>query len=365
MMIDEAMIKTLDELLKRSEELERLLADSKVIADRATYQKYAKELSDYSKVVSAYKEYKKVFSEIVKVREILARGDQEEEFLKLAKEELGQLKKREQGCEEELTKLLHPEERGPEKDIIVEIRAGTGGEEAALFAADLFRMYTKFAQSHGWKVETMDTHPTSIGGLREITFSVKGKGAYRNFKYESGTHRVQRVPVTETGGRIHTSAVTLYVMPEAEEVELQINPKDLRIDVFRASGPGGQYVNVTDSAVRITHLPTGTVASCQDERSQHKNKAKAMRILRARLLDKVLSEERRKISRERKMVIGTGDRSQKIRTYNFPGRRVTDHRIGLTLHKLDGILEGNLDELISALAGVEQKKESHEKPGDF
>lgn len=355
-MIDEDMIETLDELSKRSEELERFLADPKVIADRATYQKYAKELSDHSKVVSVYKEYKKVSSEIVKVKEILERQDQEEEFLKLAREELEQLEKRKRGYEEKLTKLLHPEARVPEKDIIVEIRAGTGGEEAALFAADLFRMYTRFAQSHGWKVETMDTHPTSIGGLREITFSVKGKGAYRNFKYESGTHRVQRVPVTETGGRIHTSAVTLYVMPEVEVEELQINPKDLRIDTFRASGPGGQYVNVTDSAIRITHLPTGTVASCQDERSQHKNKAKAMRILRARILDKRLEEEQRKISRERKMAIGTGDRSQKIRTYNFPGHRVTDHRIGLTLHKLDQILGGNLDELISALEGVERKK---------
>lgn len=350
------MLEKLEGILTRSQELLELLADPNVIADRARYQKYAKELAGCSKVADVYKEYKKAIEEIGKVEELLQRKDQEEEFLKLAQDEHDKLEKKARSYEEELRSLLVPEVRELDKDIIVEIRAGTGGEEARLFAGDLFRMYAKFAQSHAWKVETMDTCPTSLGGLKEIIFSIKGKGAYRNFRYESGTHRVQRVPKTEASGRIHTSAATVYVMPEVEELELQLNPKDLRIDVFRASGPGGQYVNVTDSAVRITHLPTGTVASCQDERSQHKNKAKAMRILRARLLDKMRQDQRKKISRERKLVIGTGDRSQKIRTYNFPGRRVTDHRISLTLHKLDSILEGNLDELIAALSKSERKE---------
>ncbi len=350
------MLKKLGSILVRSQELLRFLADPKVIADRARYQRYAKELAGYSKVADVYKEHKKVIEEIGKVKELLAKKGQEKEFLELAQDEHDKLEKKARSYEEKLRVLLAPEVHDLDKDIIVEIRSGTGGGEACLFAGDLFRMYTKFAQSHGWKVETMDTQPTSLGGVKEIIFSVKGKGAYNNFKYESGTHRVQRVPITEAAGRIHTSAATVYVMPEVEELELKLPPKDLRIDAFRASGPGGQYVNVTDSAVRITHLPTGIVASCQDERSQHKNKASAMRILRARILDKMRQAQQKKISRERKLAIGTGDRSQKVRTYNFPGRRVTDHRIGLTLHKLDSILEGNLDELIATLSKSERKE---------
>jgi peptide chain release factor 1 len=352
--MDKVTIKRLESILKRSRELEDLLADQQVIARQSEYQKYAKELRGISKIAAEYKRYKKISEELGKVKGLLHKKDQEKEFLELAKEECARLEKSQKDCEKELNNTLYPQPSELDRDIIVEIRAGTGGEEAALFASDLFRMYSRFAQSHGWKIETMDTHPTGIGGLKEIIFSVKGKGVFGKFKYESGTHRVQRVPVTETGGRIHTSAATVYVMPEAEEVDVQISPEDLRIDVFRASGHGGQHVNVTDSAVRITHLPSGTVVSCQDERSQYKNKIRAMRVLRARLLDKKTKEQQEKISQHRKLLLGTGDRSQKIRTYNFPGQRVTDHRIGLTLHKLDNILDGDLDKLISALAAGEK-----------
>ncbi len=357
--MDKDITEKLDLLSKRCRELEILLSDAKVISDSNEYQKYAKELASISKVVSKYEEYKKIFQELLKVDELLDREPQEEEFKELAREEKIRLEKKMKACQKELNLLLYPPEPELDRDIIVEIRAGTGGEEAALFAADLFRMYSKFAQSHGWRIEAMDTHPTGIGGLKEIIFSVKGKGAFEKFKYESGTHRVQRVPLTEAGGRIHTSAATVYVMPEAEEVDIKIEPKDLRIDTYRSSGAGGQHVNVTDSAVRLTHLPSGLVVSCQDERSQYKNKARAMRILRSRILDQRMNQQREKISRHRKLLVGSGDRSQKIRTYNFPAQRVTDHRIGLTLYKLDAILSGDLNELISALA-VEDRKEQDE-----
>ena len=354
-MIDKKEAEKLDSILKRSEELQGLLADPQVIARRAEYQKYAKELAGISKIVTRYEEYKNISAELQKIKELLHKKGQEKDFLELAEEEFVVLKNKQKSYWKELKGMLYPQPAELDRDIIVEVRAGTGGEEAALFVADLFRMYSRFAQSCGWKIETMDTHPTGIGGFKEIIFSMKGKGVFQKFKYESGTHRVQRVPATEAGGRIHTSAATVYVMPEAQEVDIHIKPEDLRIDVFRSSGSGGQHVNVTDSAVRITHLSTGTVVSCQDERSQYKNKVKAMRVLRARLLDKKIREQQEKISRHRKLLVGTGDRSQKIRTYNFPGQRITDHRLGLTLHNLEGILNGDLDRLISSLTAGEKE----------
>ncbi|MEA3328514.1 MAG: peptide chain release factor 1 [Candidatus Omnitrophota bacterium] len=358
--MDKKTAEKLDSILERNEELQSLLADSQVIARRTEYQKYAKELAGISKIANKYKEYKKLSEELQKIKELVHKNDQEKDFLELAEEEFSKLKKDEKHCRQELEEMLYPQPLELDRDIIVEIRAGTGGEEAALFVANLFRMYSRFAQLQGWKVETMDTSPTGIGGLKEIVFSIKGKGVFQKFKYESGTHRVQRVPATEAGGRIHTSAATVYVMPEAKEVDIHIKPEDLRIDVFRSSGSGGQHVNVTDSAVRITHLPTGTVVSCQDERSQYKNKIKAMRVLRARILDKERREQQEKISRQRKLSVGTGDRSQKIRTYNFPGQRVTDHRFGLTLHSLDNILNGDLNELIASLAAGEKELRNEE-----
>ena len=271
------------------------------------------------------------------------------EMRALAEGELKALGERQEVLEQELKEMLLPKDLAGEKGVIMEIRAGAGGGEAALFAADLLRMYTRLAESQGWRVEMLSAHPTGIGGIKEVILAIEGKGAFRNLRQESGVHRVQRVPVTEAGGRIHTSTVTVAVLPEAEEVEVQIDPKDLQIDVFRASGHGGQHVNVTDSAVRMTHLPTGLVVSCQDERSQHKNKAKALKVLRARLLERARAEQEREIADARRQQVGTGDRSERIRTYNFPQGRVTDHRIGLTLYNLSAVLEGDLAELIQAL----------------
>jgi len=275
--------------------------------------------------------------------------DPDEEIRRMAAEELKRLEGELRDVQRELKLALIPKDPRDARNVVLEIRAGTGGEEAALFAADLFRMYSRYAERKGWKVEVLSHHPTGMGGFKEVIALIEGKGAYSRLKYESGVHRVQRIPVTESQGRIHTSTVTVAVLPEAEEVEVQIDPKDLRIDVFRASGPGGQHVNVTDSAVRITHLPTGLVVQCQDERSQHKNKAKAMKILMARLLELKRKEQEEKIAKERRSQIGTGERSERIRTYNFPQRRVTDHRIGLTLYRLEEVLEGDLDEIIEAL----------------
>jgi peptide chain release factor 1 len=267
----------------------------------------------------------------------------------LAKSELQALKERQTALEQDIRVLLLPKDPRDEKNIFLEIRAGTGGEEAALFAAVLFRMYAKYAEMNRWRVEVMSQNPTGLGGFREIIALIEGKGVFSRLKYESGVHRVQRVPVTEASGRIHTSAVTVAVLPEADEVEVEINPNDLRIDVYRSSGPGGQSVNTTDSAVRITHLPTGMVVTCQDEKSQHKNKAKALKVLRARLLDQLIEERRSEISEERKSQVGSGDRSERVRTYNFPQNRLTDHRLGLTLYRLDAILEGDLGEVVDAL----------------
>jgi peptide chain release factor 1 len=295
-----------------------------------------------------------VRKEIEGVEQLLEEKETEEEFRLLAQEELTALEKKKEQYFLTLRTLLLPKDPHDEKSVILEIRAGTGGEEAALFVADLFRMYTKYAEKEQWKVEILDSHPTGIGGFKEIIAAVEGKGVYNRLKYESGTHRVQRVPVTEASGRIHTSAVTVAILPEAEEVEIEIKPEELRIDVFRSSGPGGQSVNTTDSAVRITHLPTGLVVSCQDEKSQHKNKAKALKVLRARLLDQLEAAQEAKRSQERRIQVGSGDRSERIRTYNFPQNRVTDHRINLTLYQLENILEGELDAVIDELALADQ-----------
>ncbi len=327
--------------------MERLLADAKVLANPKEMQKLARERAEILRLVETYRLYKRVSEEIQESRDLLLESD--EEIRELAKSELQSLKERQAALEQEIKILLLPKDPRDEKNVFLEIRAGTGGEEAALFVADLFRMYAKYAEMSRWRVEVMSQNPTGLGGFKEIIALIEGKGVYSRLKYESGVHRVQRVPVTESSGRIHTSAVTVAVLPEADEVEIEINPNDLRIDVYRSSGPGGQSVNTTDSAVRITHIPTGMVVTCQDEKSQHKNKAKALTVLRARLLDQLLEERRSEISEERRSQVGSGDRSERVRTYNFPQNRVTDHRLSLTLHRLDSVLEGDLGELIDAL----------------
>ena len=342
------MFQKLEEIEKRYRELEGLFADPSVLGNPKEMQKLARERSEISPLVEAYRSYKKVREEIEESEELLLGSD--EEMKELAKAELQTLRERLAALEEQLKVLLLPKDPRDEKNIFLEIRAGTGGEEAALFAADLFRMYAKYAEKKRWRVEVVNENPTGLGGFREIIALVEGKEVYSQLKFESGVHRVQRVPATEASGRIHTSAVTVAVLPEADEVDVEINPSDLRIDVYRSSGPGGQSVNTTDSAVRVTHLPTGLVVTCQDEKSQHKNKAKALKVLRARLLDKLQEEQHTEISEERKSQVGTGDRSERVRTYNFPQNRVTDHRVGLTLHRLDSVLEGDLDELSIALS---------------
>jgi len=332
---------------ERFVELETLLSDPEVLKDQERYQQYSKEHGELNKIVSAFREYKQVREEMRQSEELLEEGDTE--LVELAREDIASSSERLEALKEKLKYLLIPKDPNDDKNILLEIRAGTGGEEAGLFAADLFKMYNRYAENVGWKVEVLSSHATGVGGLKEVIALIKGKGAYSTLKYESGTHRVQRVPVTESQGRIHTSAVTVAVLPEAEEVDVKIEPDEIRMDVFRSTGPGGQSVNTTDSAVRLTHLPTGIVVSCQDEKSQHKNRAKAMKVLRARLYDKMLSEQTEKMSEARKSQVGTGDRSGRIRTYNFPQGRVTDHRIGLTLHKLENVLEGELNPLIDAL----------------
>jgi len=341
------MFQKLEEVENRYEELERLLADPKVLASPKEVPRLARERAEISKLVETYRMYKKVNTEIQESRDLLLESDNE--MRELAKSELQSLKERQAALEQEIKVLLLPRDSRDEKNVFLEIRAGTGGEEAALFAADLFRMYAKYSEVHRWRVEVMSQNPTGLGGFKEIIALIEGKGVYSRLKYESGVHRVQRVPVTEASGRIHTSAVTVAILPEADEVEVAINPNDLRIDVFRSSGPGGQSVNTTDSAVRITHTPTGLVVTCQDEKSQHKNKAKALKVLRARLLDQLMEEQRSEISEERKSQVGSGDRSERVRTYNFPQNRITDHRLSLTLYRLDSVLGGDLDELLDAL----------------
>lgn len=347
-------LKRLKEIEERFKELTNLLSQPQ--SEASFYKRYAKERADLEPIVNTFNDYRKIENELSDLEEMAVNAD-DEELKALALEEIEGLKSKWGKLGENLKLLLIPKEINDDKNAIMEIRAGTGGEEAALFAADLFRMYNKYVQAKGWKVELMSSHPTGMGGFKEVIFGVSGQGGYGRLRYESGGHRVQRVPATETSGRIHTSAVTVAVLPEADEVDIQIKPEEIRLDVFRSSGPGGQSVNTTDSAVRITHLSSGLVVSCQDERSQHKNRAKAMRILRARLLDKVQQEEKTKQDEARRQQVGSGDRSEKIRTYNYPQNRVTDHRIGLSLHKLDLILEGELDELITALIVAEREEQ--------
>ncbi len=341
------MFEKLKEIETRFERLETELARPEVVSDQKTYQALMKEHAGLAPIVAAYRSYKEVWNELESSRSLL--DDTDPGIRKLARDEIQGLEERLHGLESKLKVLLLPRDPNDEKNIILEIRAGTGGEEAALFAADLFRMYARYAELRGWRIETLNLSDTGIGGFKEVILLIQGRNAYSRLKHEGGVHRVQRVPETETQGRIHTSAVTVAVLPEAEEVDVEINPEELRVDVFRASGHGGQHVNVTDSAVRITHLPTGLVVSCQDEKSQHKNKAKAMKVLRSRMLDRQQAEQQSRISEERRSMVGSGDRSEKIRTYNFPQGRVSDHRIGLTLYKLDSILQGDLDPLIDPL----------------
>ncbi len=341
-----------DPIEKRYKELQGLLSDPQIIQNRSEFQKYTREYSHIAKIISKFREWDDVVCELHKTEEIVSNDDPE--ISELARNEIETLNNKKMSLERELQRLLLPSDPYDEKNIIIEVRAGTGGDEAGLFAGDLFRMYTRFAETKSWKIEVLSSNPGSWGGVKEIIFLVKGKGAYSQLKYEKGVHRVQRVPVTESGGRIHTSAVTVAVLPEAEEIDLIIDPRDLKIDVYRSSGPGGQHVNVTDSAVRITHLPTGVVVQCQDERSQLKNKEKAMKILRSHILQKLHQQQEEEVARVRKSQVGRGDRSEKIRTYNFPQDRVTDHRIAETFHNIEGILDGGLGPIVNALIEAEE-----------
>ena len=330
------------------QELESLISDPATAQDMTKYQAYAKEHAELAPIVEKFRAYKQALHRCAEDKELLTQNP-DAEMKALLTAEINEAKQQAQVLEAEFPILLLPKDPNDEKNVIVEIRGGVGGEEAALFAADLFRMYARYAEAHGWKVEILAKNATEIGGFKEISFSVEGQGAYSRLKFESGTHRVQRVPETESGGRIHTSAVTVAVLPEVEEVEVDIAPQDLRIDTYCASGAGGQYVNRTETAIRITHLPTGIVVQCQDEKSQLKNKEKALKVLRARLTQRAREEQEHAIAKERKGQVGTGDRSERIRTYNFPQGRVTDHRVNLTLHKLDAVLGGALDEILNAL----------------
>jgi peptide chain release factor 1 len=333
---------------KRYDDLNELLSDPKVIAQQSEYQKYAKEQSDLTPIVKRFKDLKNFVQQLEDSKKILEE-EKDPEMLEMAEEDLAQVENEKQKAESDLKLLLLPKDPRDERNVIVEIRAGTGGEEAALFSTDLFRMYSRYAEEKKWQVEILSSNLTGKGGFKEVIFNITGKGVYSKLKYEGGTHRVQRVPDTESQGRIHTSAVTVAILPEVEDVDIKINPSDIKIDVYRASGPGGQSVNTTDSAVRLTFVPTGMIVTCQDEKSQHKNREKAMKVLRARLYDEEQKKAHDEQDSERKQQVGSGDRSERIRTYNFPQERVTDHRIGLTLHKLSAIMEGALEEVIDAL----------------
>lgn len=340
------MFDNLRDIDEKLSALERQLSDPQLVGDQSLYRQVVREHANVARIAELYTAYRKVRTQIADNQELLRSEQDDLELVELAKAEIAELSGKESELEKEIRLRLLPKDPNDEKNIFLEIRAGTGGDEAALFVADLFRMYSRYAETQGWKVEVMSSNPIGIGGFKEIIALISGPQVYSRLKYESGVHRVQRVPDTETQGRIHTSAVTVAIIPEAEEVDLHIEPNELKFDVYRSSGPGGQSVNTTDSAVRVTHLPTGLVVTCQDEKSQHKNKAKALQVLRARLLDKMEQERHDRISEERKSQVGSGDRSERIRTYNFPQGRVTDHRINLTLYRIDQVLAGVLDEVI-------------------
>ena len=346
------MFNKLNAVVDKYDELEALLSDPDVMADMEKWQRYTREHAALTPIVAAYRDYQAALLTIAEDKALLDEADSE--MKQLLEEEIAAQEERRDQLAQELPILLLPRDPNDDKNVIVEIRGGVGGEEAALFAATLFRMYARYAERQGWKTEILSSNPTEIGGFKEISFLVNGDGAYSRLKYESGTHRVQRIPVTESGGRIHTSAVTVAVLPEAEEVGVTVDPNDLRIDTYCASGAGGQYVNRTETAIRITHLPTGIVVQCQDEKSQLKNREKAMKVLRARLYDRAQQERADAVAADRRSQVGSGDRSERIRTYNFPQGRVTDHRIGLTLYKIDAVLDGELDELLSALITADQ-----------
>ncbi|WP_406543338.1 peptide chain release factor 1 [Clostridium ljungdahlii] len=357
------MLERLNFIENKYEELSIKISDPQVMADQKEWQKLCKENAELEEIVTKYREYKKAQQELEDNKEML-KEETDREMKEMEQEEIKRLTEVIEESENDLRVLLLPKDPNDDKNVFVEIRAGAGGEEAALFAANLTRMYTRYAERQAWNIETMSINATDIGGFKEIVFMVKGKGAYSRLKYESGTHRVQRVPDTESSGRIHTSTATVAVLPEVDDVDVVINPNDIRIDVFRASGHGGQCVNTTDSAVRITHLPTGLVVSCQDEKSQLKNKEKGMKVLKSRLYERAEKERSASIAEDRKSQVGTGDRSERIRTYNYPQGRVTDHRIGLTLYKLDSFLDGNIDEIIDTLITADQAEKMKEMGND-
>lgn len=356
------MLQRLDFLEQKYEELSIKISDPEVMSNQKEWQKLCKDHSELEIITLKYREYKNILEEIDYNKEVIHQ-EEDKEFKELAQEELKELQGRKNSVEEELKILLLPKDPNDEKNVFVEIRAGTGGDEAALFAANLFRMYSKYVESKRWKIEMISVNDTDIGGFKEVVFMIKGNGAYSKLKYESGVHRVQRVPDTEASGRIHTSAATVAVLPEVDDVDVEINQNDIRVDVFRSSGNGGQSVNTTDSAVRITHLPSGIVISCQDEKSQLKNKEKAMKLLRARLFELAEQERLKSIAEDRKSQVGSGDRSERIRTYNYPQGRVTDHRIGLTLYKLESFMDGSMDEIIEGLI-TESQSEKMKQMGE-